>query len=269
VTKRSDLWSTVWITGASSGIGRAIAIALAQSGRRICISGRTTQRLEEVAKKCREKGSDVEIVPFDIGVESDRAGAIDTLRSRGINPDLLINNAGVSQRDEAVSTEFSIDRKIMEINYLGAVHLTKAFLPGMIDRGTGTVAVVSSIAGIVPSRMRSSYNAAKAAQIAFFRTLRNETASRGVTISIVIPGFVRTEVSENAFRGDGMRHGQLDANLAKGIDPDRAARTIVGGLARRKRVIYTGVPIGVRAFMGVGRVAPGIVDRVLQKVTVQ
>lgn len=269
MTYQGGRWSTVWITGASSGIGRATAIALAQSGRKICVSSRTTQRLEDVAEKCREKGSDVEIVPFDIGVESDRSGAIDTLRSRGIVPDLLINNAGVSQRDEAVDTEFPIDRRIMEVNYLSAVHLTKAVLPEMIDRGTGTIAVVTSIAGIIPSRMRSSYNAAKAAQIAFFRTLRNEVARRGVTISIVIPGFVRTAVSQHAFRGDGGSHGQMDDNQAKGIDPDRAAREIVSALARRKRVIYTGVPVGVRAFMGVGRVAPGIVDRILQRVTVQ
>lgn len=269
MTKWSDRWSTVWITGASSGIGRALAIALAQSGRHVCISGRTTQRLEEVAHACREKGSAVEIVPFDIGAESDRAEAIDTLRSRGIVPDLLINNAGVSQRDEAVDTDFSIDRTIMEVNYLGAVHLTKAVLPEMIKRGEGTVAVVSSIAGFLPSRLRSSYNAAKAAQIAFFRTLRNEVARRGVTISIVIPGFVRTEVSQNAFRGDGIRHGQLDANQAKGIDPAQAADEIVDALARRKRVIYTGVPVGVRVFMSIGRVAPRLIDRVLQKVTVQ
>ena len=269
MTNERDCWSTVWITGASSGIGRAIAIALAQSGRRICVSSRTTRRLEEVAETCREKGSDVEIVPFDIGVESDRNGAIDTLRSRGIIPDLLINNAGVSQRSAAMDTEFPVDRRIMEINYLSSVHLTKAVLPEMIDRGTGMIAVVSSIAGIIPSRTRSAYNAAKAAQIAFFRTLRNEVMSCGVSISIVLPGFVRTAVSQHAFRGDGGSHGQTDANQANGIDPDRAAREIVSALARRKRVIYTGVPVGVRVFMGVGRIAPGIVDRVLQRVTVR
>lgn len=264
-----DAWKTIWITGASSGIGRSTALRLADKGRTICLSGRSTARLETVASQCRDRGSTVVIVPFDIGIESDRSAAIDEVRSRGLEPDLLINNAGVSQRDWAINTGYTTDRRITEINYLGSIHLTKAVLPGMVERGTGTIAVVSSIAGLLPSRLRSAYNGAKAAQISYFRTLANELWKSGVTITIVIPGFVRTAVSENALHGDGSIHGQLDSNQANGADPDDAAKDIVNGLLKKRSTIFTGVPIGVRGFLLLGGIAPKAADGIFRRVTVR
>lgn len=259
----------VWITGASSGIGKALAIHYAGKRYRLIISGRSVDRLEAVAARCREAGASVDVLAFDIADEVQRERAVADVRERGIVPDILINNAGVSQRETAVSTAYDVDRQIIDINYVAAVHLTKRVLPDMIARGSGTVVVVSSIAAFLPSPGRSGYNGAKAAQIAFFRTLRNELHGSGITVSIVVPGFVRTEVSQRALRGDGAAYGVVDHNQANGIDPDRAARDIVYGIERRREMISTGIAIGPRVLLILERVSPRLVDAVLRKVRVR
>jgi short-subunit dehydrogenase len=237
MTGQQDRWRTIWITGASSGIGRALAGELAAPGRSIVLSGRSEERLEIVADRCRTAGAETVVIPFDIADEAARTDAIETVRNRHGVPDLLVNNAGVSQRSRAVETRFEVDRRITEVNFLSAVQLTKAFLPEMVARDAGTIVTVSSIAGLVAARLRSAYNAAKAAQIAFVRTIQNELYRSGVHIALVIPGFVRTEVSGNALLGDGGTHGELDPNQASGMTAEAAARQIVSALERGRSEI--------------------------------
>ncbi|TVR71062.1 MAG: SDR family NAD(P)-dependent oxidoreductase [Spirochaetaceae bacterium] len=266
--------SVVWITGASSGIGASLAELCAAEGAEVLVlSGRSRERLQTVAERCRAAGRTalrVEILPFDAGNPPERAGALAELAARELIPDVLVNNAGVSQRGLAVNTVFSVDRDIMEVDFLAPVELTKAVLPAMIRRGRGTVVVVSSVAGLIPAPLRSGYNAAKAAQIAYFGTLSNELAASGSPVGVVtvIPGFVRTGISENAIGTDGTAWGRMDPNQEGGIGPDRAAADIAEGIRRGRRVVFTGVPARLRIALMLRRFAPAILDRVLQRVKV-
>ncbi len=285
----------VWITGASSGIGAALAELLSNVGAgTLILSGRSRERLENTAERCRRLSRQrydrehdrhthhyahdgtrdgaidvsLEVLPFDVADPEQRIRAVQLLQERDLIPDVLINNAGVSQRGLATDTGLSVDRDIMEIDYFAAVDLTKAVLPAMVDRGDGLIVAVSSVAGLIPAPLRSGYNAAKSAQIAFFRTLGNEVARSGVRVCTVIPGFVRTGISENALNGSGSAWGRMDPNQAGGITPERAAREILRGIRRGGAVVWTGIPPRLRLALFLRRFAPGILDRILQKAEV-
>ena len=268
---RSSLpaWRSVWITGASSGIGAAVARRLARKGLTLYLSGRSVDRLNDVAEACREAGADVRVVPFDMADAHTRRSAIDQVLSADPLPDVLINNAGVSQRGRAVETDVAVDRTIMEVDYLASVELTKALLPRFVERGRGWIAAVSSIAGLAPVPLRSSYNAAKAAQLAFFGTLRNELAGTGVQVTVAVPGFVKTAVSLNALSGDGSAQGRMDPNQAAGIEADVAARRIVAAIAAGRRRVYPGMRPKAWIMVVLARIAPGFLDRILQRAEVR
>ncbi len=254
---------TAWITGASSGIGKALSETIAAPGVTLLLSGRSRPRLQEVALTCRAAGAAVEIFPFDLENEDERKEVLTGIGDRSI--DLLVNNAGMSQRATVGETLFAVDRKIMEINYFAGVQITKAVLPGMIARRSGKIIAVSSIAGLAGAPLRSAYNAAKAAQILFYSTLSNELAGSGVTAHVAIPGFVRTEVSRNALQGDGTPYNRMDSIQGSGIDPTIVAREIIRGAMRGKTRIYTGKTATVRLFLMLHRIAPALLDRILQK----
>lgn len=259
----------VWITGASSGIGTALALQCTRHGARgLILSGRSPERLEAVAEQCRRHGTAVRTLPFDAARPAERADALETLGSFVEIPDILVNNAGISQRSLALETGFSVDRDIMEVNYLAAVELTKAVLPAMVERGFGCIVVVSSVAGLIPTPLRSAYNAAKAAQIAFFGTLANELVGTGVRVMTVIPGFVRTNISINALDGTGSNWGRMDPNQADGISPETAAADILHGMARGRSIIKTGFSPRLKFALLLHRLAPVMLDRVLQKAKV-
>lgn len=266
--------SVLWITGASSGIGAALAEACAARGAAgLVLSGRSQDRLDAVAERCRSAGGSamtVETLPFDAGNPRERAAALAKLESSTIIPHVLVNNAGVSQRGLALDTAFSVDRDIMEVDFLASLELTKGVLPGMLRRGGGTVLVVSSVAGLIPAPLRSGYNAAKAAQIAFFATLANELAlaRSPVRVVTVVPGFVRTSISENAIGVDGTPWGRMDPNQAGGIRAERAAADIIAGVRRGRRMILTGVPGRLRFAMILRRLAPTVLDSILRRVRV-
>lgn len=259
-------FQTTWITGASSGIGAAIARALAAPDRRLLLSGRSVTRLEETASACRIAGAAVELLPFDLADASARQDAARRAADHGV--DAIVNNAGQSQRARAEDTDPALVRELMEIDFLSQVELTLAVLPGMIERGKGAVIAVSSVAGLAPVPLRSAYNAAKAAQIAWFGTLGNEVGRRGVTVTIGIPGFVRTEVSRNARTGDGAARGRLDPNQRGGIDPADAARAILEGAAVGRRRVYSGLNTRLRLMLLLARFAPRRLDALLSRAEV-
>ncbi len=255
--------ATVWITGASSGIGRALAHHLSREGRTIILSGRSRERLESCALECENAGAGTEVLPFDLSDASERENALAAMAGREI--DALINNAGISQRARTVETDFVVDRRIMEIDYFAGVHLVKALLPGMVARGFGRIVAVSSMAGLIGAPLRSAYGAAKAAQIAFYSTLANELAGSGVSAHVVIAGFVRTEISRSALTGDGAPHGHMDAILSEGVDPERAAREITKGVERGRVRIRTGLTFKARQIFFFQRWFPRYLDRRLRQ----
>jgi redox-sensitive bicupin YhaK (pirin superfamily)/short-subunit dehydrogenase len=223
----------VWITGASSGIGAALARQLAADGARLVLSGRNVAALEDVARTA----SDALILPF----EATDYAALPALAAQawdwagGI--DCLINNAGISQRSLAVDTAFEVYERIVAVDLLAPIALTQAVLPRMAARGSGRLAMVSSVAGTVGSPLRAAYSAAKFGVVGYAGSVRAEVAASGIRVHVIFPGSVRTDVSRNALNADGSARGFSDKAIDNGIDPDAAAREMIDAMLAGKREI--------------------------------
>jgi len=213
----------VWITGASSGIGRAMALEAAQHGARLIISGRNVEALADVAEHCSKSCA---IVPFDVADAGARETAVRIVLEKYGCPDVLILNAGVSQRARFEETDEDVFNSILETNFFSAVAMTRMILPAMRRRNSGVIACVSSIAGLMGAPWRTAYAASKHAQSGFFQSLRAELYGSGIQISMVYPGFVRTAISQNALAGNGARHGELDPLQKLGQDPAETAKIV-------------------------------------------
>jgi dehydrogenase/reductase SDR family protein 7B len=226
---------TVWVTGASSGIGEALARGLAVQGAAVVLSGRRADALARVAS---EIGGEALVLPFEAtDYEALPAIVAQALAWRG-GVDLLINNAGVSQRSLAVDTDFSVYRQLMEIDFLGPLRLTQLVLPHMIDRRSGRIAVVSSVAGKVGVPLRTGYCAAKHACVGYFEALRAEVETAyGVGVTVILPGSVKTPLPFAALDARGGRYGRADVNIDNGIPVEKAAGLILDGLAAGAREI--------------------------------
>lgn len=226
---------TAWVTGASSGIGEALTKGLAARGAKVILSGR---RAGELARVAGEAGGDTLILPFEATDYEKLPAAVDTaLQWRG-GVDLLINNAGVSQRSLALDTSFDVYRRIMEIDFFAPLKLTQLVLPSMVARKSGHIVVISSVAGKVGAPLRTAYCAAKHACVGYYDALRAEIeAAYGIGVSVVTPGSVRTNVATNAMTGDGGVRGRSDENIDNGMAPERAAEIILDGVAAGVREI--------------------------------
>lgn len=251
----------VWITGASSGIGEALAVAFSAEGARLVLSARNAEELERVRRSCAHPDRHL-VRPLDLtDGDAIAAAAEEVLRAMG-RVDVLVHSGGVSQRSLASETDLATDRAIMELNYFGTIALTKAVLPSMLARGEGHIVPISSVIGYVGVPLRSAYAASKHALHGFFNALRAETSKHGIHVTIVCPGYVRTKVSENALRGDGSRHGQLDETHANAMRPETAAPKIVDGVAKKKQEVHVG---GKEIWaIALQRFAPRVVGRVLR-----
>lgn len=216
---------TAWITGASSGIGRALAVEMARHGAQVLVSARRLDRLNETAELCRKFGGRVEILPFDLGETSTLAdiAAEAEIRMRG-PVEMLLNVGGVGMRGTALETEYEVARKIMDVDFWATVELTRAVMPGMIRRGSGQIIAVSGVFGKFGGPRRSFYSAAKHAMHGWFESLREETLGRGVEITLLVPGWVKTEISEKAFEANGKSHGNMDKGQESGISSEECAR---------------------------------------------
>lgn len=232
---------TIWITGASSGIGEACAYRYAASGHRLILTSSSREKLENVAERCRREGAaDVRVLPYDLG-EPDGI----KLLSReawdafgGI--DILFCNAGISQRTRVEDTPLPMVRKIMEVNFFAPVALAEAVLPLMIDNGGGRIAVTTSIAGRFGFPFRCAYSASKHALYGFFETLRAENQNNGISVTMVCPGRVRTAISLNALDKGGEKHGVMDPGQDRGLSPEKAASIIVRAIEKRKNEVLVG-----------------------------
>ena len=229
----------VWITGASGGIGEALAYAFAAQGARLVLSARKVKELERVKTGCTGSPQ-VMVMPLDVAEHTALPGAAEKVIAKLGRVDILVNNAGISQRGRVKDTVLAVDKRIMDVNYLGAVALTKAVLPDMLDRGRGQFIVISSVVGKFSTPYRSSYAASKHALHGFFDALRAEEGDNGIGVTIVCPGRIRTDISRNALTEDGSRHNQMDPGQAAGIEPDVLARKILKAAARDVPELYVG-----------------------------
>lgn len=222
----------IWITGASGGIGEALAIELANRGARIILTARSEEKLNGV--KARLKGDGHVVYPMDLLRTEEIPKKVEALLREEGTIDVLINNAGVSQRSLAIDTALDIDRRIMELDYFAAVYLTKALLPQMVERQSGCIVTITSVAGKLGAPKRSAYCAAKHALHGFMDSLRAEVHKDNIEVLLVVPGSIRTDISRNALAGDGAKHGMLDPAIANGMPVEECARRIVNGIMRGK-----------------------------------
>lgn len=226
----------VWITGASSGIGEALAYAFAQEKAKVIISSNEPEELNRVKKNCHN----CFVVPFDLTDTEKIHNAVEKVVQEFGNIDILINNGGISQRALAIETPVEIDRKIMEINYFGQIALTKNVIPYMIKNGGGHIAVTTSITGKFGFPLRSAYSASKHALYGFFETLRQELKNEKINITIVCPGRVKTNISINAVTKDGKPYGQMDEGQAQGISVEKCAKKYLSAIRKNKKEVYIG-----------------------------
>ncbi|KHS48645.1 SDR family NAD(P)-dependent oxidoreductase [Novosphingobium subterraneum] len=225
-----------WITGASSGIGAALSRALAAQGAHLILSGRNEAALGEVAEQC---GSAL-VLPFEATDYAAAARAADQAWGWKGRVDMLVNNAGISQRSLAVDTAFPVYERIVAVDLLAPIALTQALLPRMAERKSGRIVMVSSIAGKVGSPLRTGYSAAKFGLFGYSDALRAEVAGLGIKVHVIAPGSIRTDVSRNAITADGSRRGVSDAVIERGLDPDVAAGMMLDAIAADEREIIMG-----------------------------
>ena len=258
---------TVWITGASSGIGAALARRYHHLGANVIVSSRRKDRLEALRDELHDPDR-VYPLPLDLEDHGAVPKAADLALKKWGGIDILINNAGISQRSKVAETDFKVFKKLIDVNFLGLVEVTRAVLPEMIKRGDGRICAVSSIAGIFATPMRSGYSASKMALQGFCDALRAEVHERGISVTIVHPGFVKTEISRNALIGNGMKYGNMDSIQASGIAPELCARKIIRAVHKRKRTVRMGLVLKTRLAVFLSRFAPGILARILRKARV-
>ncbi|WP_165856330.1 SDR family oxidoreductase [Marinobacter sp. JSM 1782161] len=254
---------TIWITGASSGIGEALAIRFAREGANLVLSARREGELRRVENRCLDAGlhaDQVLVLPLDVTDWESLPGAVSRVTAQFGSIDLLINNAGVSQRSLCKDTDMSVYRKLMDVDVMGQIALTKAVLPDMLERGSGHIAVTASVAGKVGVPQRTGYCAAKHAVMGFFDALRAEVEDAGVHVSTIVPGFIRTSIAENALAADGSAFGQVDDDIAGGMDVDECAEVVVKGLNAKTREIPVGKGKEMAA-LWVKRIAPEMLFR--------
>ena len=231
--------ATVWITGASSGIGEALAYDLSRRGARLVLSARREEVLHAVRDRCA-RPDDHLVQPLDLADADSLHAAADRVLERCAAVDVLVNNGGISQRSLARETDLSVVRRIMEVNFFGAVTLTKAVLPSMLARQSGHLVVVSSVVGKFGTPMRSAYAASKHALHGYFDSLRAEVHDDGVRVTLVCPVFVATRVGDHALTSDGTPLGEVKDVEPTGIPSAECAGAIARSVEREQDEVYVG-----------------------------
>ncbi len=242
-----------------------MAYAFAEKGAKLILSSRSEQELERVRQNC-PAGSEVFILPMDV-VEFDKLPKMkERALSRFGQVDILVNNAGISQRAEARDTILEVDQRIMNVNYMGTVALTKAVLPHMAERQAGQIVAISSVMGKLGTPRRSAYAASKHALHGFFDCLRAEVYKDNIKVTLICPGYVHTNVTINALTEDGSKNNKMAESTRNGLDPDVFAGKALHAIAREKKEAY----IGGREIMGIyiKRFFPGLFFRIARNLEV-
>ncbi|WFL77621.1 SDR family NAD(P)-dependent oxidoreductase [Altererythrobacter arenosus] len=241
---------TVWITGASSGIGAALAREWASRGAAVILSGRDEARLSEVAADCAE----ALVLPFDVRDDAALAEATSQALQWKGGVDVAVANAGVSQRSQALKTDMQVYRDIIDIDLTAQIAFAQGLIGSMVERGSGSFAFISSIAGKVGVPMRTAYCAAKFGLAGYADALRAELSNKGVSVHVIYPGSIATNISRNALTADGNKRGRSDKVIDEGIPPEAAAKTMVDAIAAGEREII--VAEGMEQAMGEMRRTP-------------
>lgn len=268
MAKRDDLsGKVVWITGASSGLGKALAQECALQGAQVVLTARRLDELEKVRVSLLNPDQHISVCA-DITDESQVRRAYEQVLQQKGRIDWLINNAGLSQRALIAETAMLTERAIMEVDYFSQVFLTKTVLPAFLKQKSGRIAFVSSVAGLLGTQYRASYSAAKAAIHMWANSLRAEVADQGIDVSVIFPGFVKTNVSFNALNGEGQAQGHQDEAIENGLEADEFAQIAVKALLAGEEYIVVG---GRKEKLGVlvSRLSPKILYKMIRKARVK
>lgn len=252
----------IWITGASSGIGKALAIAFSKYNCKVILSARREAKLEEVKQLCSNPEA-VAIIPFDLAHYNIMQSVVEKAISVFGTIDILINNGGISQRSLIIDTSIEVDKKLMEVDYLGTVALSKAVLPHFVAQKSGHFVTVTSLMGKFSSQYRSAYCGAKHALHGFFDALRLEHQKDNINVTMICPGFVNTNVARNALTGNGTALNTQDEATNNGLDADVFAQRMIKAIRKEKFEAYIGKfeKIGVL----VKRISPKLLHRITLK----
>lgn len=242
--------AVVVITGASSGLGKECAQVFHAAGARLVLCGRDSSRLQQVVQELTTRSPQTQnkthtpkIVIFDLA-NIDAVGRVaDEILACYGQVDVLINNAGISYRGNILDTHLSVQRDVMETNYFGPIALTQALLPSMIQHQSGHVVVISSVQGKMAIPYRSAYAASKHATQAYFDCLRAEINQYGIPVTVISPGYIRTNLSINAVTDDGTKHGVLDKTTAAGWDPKDVAQSVLRAVCHNSKDVVLAGPI--------------------------
>jgi short-subunit dehydrogenase len=233
----------VWVTGASSGIGEALVYELAKKGAKLIISSRRKEELERVKGNCVAQAQpDIRVLPLDLSESSTLPLSAEAAIQLFGHVDILINNGGISQRSLAKDTTVDVDRRVMEIDYFGTITLTKGLIPHFIKRKTGHFVTISSVLGIIGTPYRSGYAAAKHALHGFFDSLRAElwNESRNIHVTLICPGWIRTNVTINALTGDGTKLNHMDPTTDHGMLPSVFAKKMIQEIEANTEQVFIG-----------------------------
>ncbi len=229
----------VWITGASSGIGEALAYEWSRLGARLILSARRESELERVKADCAHSEW-CTVILLDLSDQKGIEAAADRVLQQFGTVDILVNNGGISQRSLVIETDVEVDRRIMEVDYFSGVVLTKKMLPSMVAKGSGHIIAISSIVGLFGFPLRSAYSAAKHALHGFYESVWAELHTQGIRVTVVCPGRILTNVSLHALTKDGSPHGVMDHGQSNGISAETCARKIIKAVRKNRKEIYIG-----------------------------
>lgn len=251
----------VWITGASSGIGEALAVAFHQAGAKLILSARREDELKRVQSLCGGEPNTL-ILPMDVTNAKELPEKMRLALGMFSGVDILVLNAGITQRSLTRDTDENVYRRLMEVNFFASEAMARAVLPSMLTQKSGHMVVISSIAGKFGVPLRSGYSASKFALHGFFEVLRAEEEKNGIHVTMVCPGYIRTDISLSALRGDGGKHAKMDPGIEKGMPAAECARQILKAVARHKQEIIVGAK-RERAMVYLKRLFPDFLARMV------
>ncbi len=256
----------IWITGASSGIGKSLAIELSQQGAKLILSSRNTEALEAVKVLCKYP-EQVQLVSLDLEDYNNLNAKVEDAISCYKTIDILVNNGGISQRALAKDTSIAVDKRLIDINYLGTIALTKALLSHFIEKQSGHIVATTSIVGKIGTPLRSSYAASKHALHGFFDSLRAEVYNDNITVTLVCPGYVKTNVSINALTGNGTAQNIMDKATQNGISPEHFAKLMAKAIHKKKQEVYI-AGFKEKSAVFAKRFFPKVLSKMIRKLSV-
>lgn len=248
----------IWITGASSGIGKSLSRNYASLGFNVIASARSEQKLSELHQ---EYPNLIHVVPLDVTDSSSRIRALEMVKNLSQTLDIIIHSAGVSQRSKADKTELTVVKQLFEVNFFGLIELNRLTLP-LLKKGS-VIGVVGSLVSKFSTPYRSAYSASKHALDGYFEGLDYELNGSGIQISMIYPGYIKTDISLNAVKADGSKYGIMDETQANAMSADDCAKRIISGIEKGKSNIF----VGGSEIAGVWlkRFFPSILKRIMLK----